>query len=595
MRATQSQALSSHRRQPAFLKFSKNFLWRKSMKSIRSSVRFLRPSVVLATFLLILFIAASATAQNWVSTSTQAVGPALANATAQGLLPDSTPIHVNVGLQIQNRDALVAYAKQIATPGDPLYGQELEPADFTASYAPSAGQMQSVVSYLTNAGFQNIQIEVNNLMVSADGTALSVRNAFNTQLGAFLVNGASVYANLDAAQVPAELGGIVGAVLGLNNAAKMSLPIATHAVSVPNFPGAYRPQNLWTAYDAGTATGSRTAIAIFAEGNVSGVVSDLRLAETNNHLAKVPVRVVQVGLASPDIAGVDEFDMDTQYSTGMAGTVSALYIYATTSMSDSDIALMFNRFAAQKLARAGSASFGLCEVFAYLDGSMLVDDNSFLEAAAQGQTVFASTGDNGSSCGVAVGANGVPGGGAPMVEYPAASPYVIGVGGTTLVTNSDDSYNNEIAWNAGGGGLSQFEASPFWQAPVNVASAVGRGVPDIAMDGDPNSGVYVWLNGTEQCCYGGTSLSSPLALGVWARLQSSHLNQLGYAGPVFYKGATPVPSPASPKGFHDIILGGNGLFVALPGYDYTTGLGSFDMAAYSATLPKPKSPACRKP
>ncbi len=565
------------------------------MKSIRSSVRFLRPSVVLVTFLLILFIAASATAQNWVSTSTQAIGPALVNATAQGLLPDSTPIHVNVGLLIQNRDALAAYTKHIATPGDALYGQELEPADFAARYAPSSSQVQNVVSYLSSAGFRNIQIEANNLMISADGTALSVRQAFNTQLGAFLVKGASVYANLDAAQVPEELSGIVAAVLGLNNAAKMSFPIATHAVSVPNFPGAYRPQDLWTAYDVGTATGSRTAITIFAEGDVSGVVSDLRLAETNNKLPKVPVKVIQVGLASPDTAGADEFDMDTQYSTGMAGTVSTLYLYTTTSLSDSDVALMFNHFAAQKLARAGSASFGLCEAFAYLDGSMLVDDNSFLEAAAQGQTVFASTGDNGSSCGVAVGANGVPGSGAPMVEYPASSPYVIGAGGTTLVTNSDDTYDTEIAWNAGGGGLSQFELSPYWQAPVNVASAVGRGVPDIAMDADPNSGVYIWLNGTEQCCYGGTSLSSPLALGVWARLQSSHLNQLGNAGPVFYKGATPVPSPASPPGFHDIIVGGNGLFVALPGYDYATGLGSLDVAAYSATLPKPKSSTCRKP
>jgi pseudomonalisin len=164
------------------------------------------------------------------------------------------------------------------------------------------------------------------------------------------------------------------------------------------------------------------------------------------------------------------------------------------------VALMFNHFAAQKLARAGSASFGICEVFPFVDGSMLVDDNTFLEAAAQGQTVFASTGDNGSSCGVAVGANGVPGAGAPMVEYPASSPYVIGVGGTTLITNADGTYSNEIAWNAGGGGLSQFELSGFWQSPVNPASTVGRGVPDIALDADPDSGVYLWLDGAETCC-----------------------------------------------------------------------------------------------
>lgn len=536
---------------------------------------------------LIFTLTGSAAAQTWVSTSTQAIGPALANATAQGALPDSTPIHVNVALQIQNREALVAYVQQITTPGTALYGQELDPASFAATYAPSNSAVESVVNYLTAAGFQNVQVEPNNLMIAADGTAATVRQAFNTQLGLYQVNGASVYANLSPAQVPATLGSIVGAVLGLNNAAQMSFPLVSNPIAVPTFPGSYRAKNLWTAYDvAATPTGSKTAIAIFAEGDVSGVVSDLRLAESANGLVEVPVKIVQVGLASMDTSGVDEFDLDTQYSTGMAGSVSTLYIYTTTSLSDSDTALEFNHFAAQKLARAGSASFGICEVFPYLDGAMLADDNSFLEAAAQGQTVFASTGDTGSSCGVGVGENGVPGDGIPMVEYPASSSYVIGAGGTTLLTNADGTWNNEIAWYAGGGGLSQFEASGFWQAPVNSLSTVGKGSPDVAMDADPNSGVYLWLNGAETCCYGGTSLSSPLTLGVWARLQSAHSNKLGFAGPVLYTGATPVPSPASPAGFHDIIVGANGLYTALPGYDYVTGLGTFDVAAYNATLPK---------
>ena len=536
---------------------------------------------------LILIASGSLMAQSWVATSTQAIGPALANATANGVLPDATPIHVNVALQIQNREALVNYVQQITTPGSALYGQELDPAGFAAAYAPSSAQVQSVVNYLSAAGFQNVAVEPNNLMIAADGNVAAVRKAFNTQLGSYTVNGASVFANLSPAQVPAAFEGIVGAVLGLNNAAKMSFPMATNAVAVPTFPGSYRAKNLWTAYDvAATPAGSKTAIAIFAEGDVSGVISDLRLAEKANGLTQVPVKVINAGIASPDTSGADEFDLDTQYSTGMAGSVSTLYIYVATSLTDADTALMFNRFAAQKLARAGSASFGICEVFPYLDGAMLADDNSFLEAAAQGQTVFASTGDTGSSCGVAVGANGVPGAGIPMVEYPSSSTYVIGAGGTTLLTNADGTWNNEIGWYAGGGGLSQFELSGFWQTPVNSLSTVGKGTPDVAMDADPNSGVYLWLNGAETCCYGGTSLASPLALGVFARLQSAHGNKLGFAAPVFYHGATGIPSPASPAGFHDITVGANGLYTDLPGYDYVTGLGTFDIAAYNATLPK---------
>jgi pseudomonalisin len=565
------------------------------MQTLRGRVSFRGPLILLVVAFM-MCTTLNLLAQNWAPTATQAIGPVLANAISQGNLADSTPIHVNLGLQIQNRAAAQAFVQHITTPGDPLFQQELEPSDFIASYSPSSAQVQSVVNYLTGAGFSNVQVEPNNLMIAADGTAAAVRQAFNTQLGAYLVNGKSVYANLSEAQVPDSLSGLVVAVLGLNNAAQMTIPTAeTAAVNLPVFPGSYRPKDLLAAYDAGTsATGSKTAIAIFAEGDVTGVVSDLRLAEASNKLPKVPVKVVQVGLASTDTSGADEFDMDTQYSTGMANSVSTLYIYTTTSLSDSDVALMFNHFAAQKLARAGSASFGLCEVFAYLDGSMLVDDDAFLEAAAQGQTVFASTGDNGSFCGVAVGANGAPAG-VPMVEYPAASPYVIGAGGSTLLTNSDGTWNSEVAWYAGGGGISQFELSPFWQAPVDVASTAGKGLPDIAMDADPNSGVYIWLNGTEQCCYGGTSLSSPLALGVWARLQSGHLNSLGYAGPVFYKGATALPSAASPTGFHDIILGTNGLYDALPGYDLTTGVGSFDISAFNKALPPPKGGSFRKP
>lgn len=542
--------------------------------------------LILAAFYFLLLFTASSLAQTWTSTSTKAVAPSLANAVSQGLLPDATPIHVNLGLQIQNRAALVAYVRHITTPGDALYGQELEPAAFAAKYSPSSAQVQSVVSYLNAAGFKNLQVEPNQLMISADGTAATVRKAFNTQLGSFKVNGTSVFANLTAAQVPSQFAGLVGAVLGLNNAARMATPISKMDVSVPVYPGAYHPQDFWKAYDVGsTPSGSKTAIAIFAEGDVSGVVTDLRLAEASNRLPKVPVKVVQVGLASPDVAGLDEWDMDTQYSTGLANSVSTLYIYTTTSLTDSDVGLMFNHFVSQKVARAGSASFGICEFFPFLDGSMLVDDNAFLEGAAQGQTVFASSGDNGSACGV-LPTNGVPVSGPPFAEYPASSSYVIGVGGTTLLTNADGTYNNEATWYAGGGGLSQFELSPFWQVPVNPASTLGKGVPDIAMDADPESGAYVFVSGTEECCYGGTSLSSPMALGIFARLQSAHSNKLGHAGPVFYKGATPLPSPASPAGFHDIILGTNGLFLALPGYDYTTGLGSFDIAAYNAALPK---------
>jgi subtilase family serine protease len=111
------------------------------------------------------------------------------------------------------------------------------------------------------------------------------------------------------------------------------------------------------------------------------------------------------------------------------------------------------------------------------------------------------------------------------------------------------------------------------------------------MDADLASGALTYIGcqpGQDpnncQFIVGGTSLSSPLALGVWARLQTSHNNKLGFASPAFYKHATPLPSVSSGPGFHDIVGGCNGLFCAIPGYDYVTGLGTFDVAQMSGVI-----------
>jgi pseudomonalisin len=530
----------------------------------------------------------------WAPTANQAIS--LANAISLGNLDGSTPLHISVGLQLNNRSDLVNLVQRMNTVGDPLYGVELEPSQFVSTYAPTASQVNAVVSYLQSQGLNNVQVEANNMLIQADGSAAQVSAAFNTQLGLFQEQGRAVFANTAPAQVPSALSGIVVAVLGLNNAAVMQTPVHP-AAGVPTYPfAAYYPKDIQLAYDAGkTPTGSKTSIAVIAEGDVSTVPKDLATARKIEGLPAVPVTIINAGLPSIDTAGVDEWDLDTQSSTGMAGTVSHLYMYVATSMSDADLALAFNRFAAQKVARIANASFGICEVFPFVDGTMVVEDNIFLEAAAQGQTVFASTGDTGSFCGAVVGTNGVPAG-APFVEYPAASPYVVAVGGTTLLTNSDGTYNNEITWNAGGGGISQFDSSPYWQAAAVPSNANNsKGIPDIAMDADPNSGFEVYLTCTvsfvpAQGCgkpgfevIGGTSLSSPLAMGVYARLQSAHKNKLGFAAPHFYKGSA-LATSTTPLGFHDIILGNNGFYFAAPGWDYTTGLGSFDISAINAAI-----------
>jgi subtilase family serine protease len=540
----------------------------------------------------------------WAATATR--GATIAGATDRGALAPATPLTVRVGLNLHNEDALKA---AIAA------RQKMSPGQFAAQYGPTAGEVQSVVSYLQSQGFTNVQTSTQ--LVSADGTAAQVSKAFNTSLESFELGGTAVYVNTQPALVPASLGNVVSAVLGLSNAAKMSVrPNATRP-KASCFPAAsptgqctpaFDAADVQKYYDAGaTPTGSATTVAVIAQGDVSTTVSDLRFAEAKLNLPVVPVNVVKVGLPSPDTAGVVEWDLDTQSSTGMAQNVAALYIYATTSLSDSDIANAYSRWVGDNLAQLGNSSFGECEYSAWLDGAMKVDDHLFMQAAAQGQTMFVSTGDTGASCALAP-TNGAPMSGPPMVEYPATSPYAVGVGGTTVVSNAaDSSYAGEVAWNAGGGGLSQFENATEWEKrsqilPSGPAVTNLRGLPDIAMAADAFSGAYNIYGPnvpgvgdcSTGCAIGGTSEASPLAMGTYARLMSAHGNALGFAAPQFYaeyvryqNSAATVTGPPPTQalgGFHDIITGGNGLYTAAPGYDYTTGLGTIDIAVMNAQI-----------
>lgn len=539
--------------------------------------------------------AAIAAPSGWAATNTQAY--ALKNATDLGALPATQSLTVRVGLQMHNASQL----QQLVASG-----QTIDDGTYLAQYAPTAAEVGAVKTYLQSQGFGNITVEPNNLIVSGTASAAVVQKAFDTTLHSFTQNGLNVYANVTPAYVPQNLANVAIAVLGLNNAkAFATAPPKQAATSVTKCTGGvttacvrfYDPATYAITYDVGsTPAASNTAVAIMTEGSLTNSISDFRYNEKVFGLPQATIQTVQVGLPSPDTAGSDEWTLDMTYSTGMAHAVKTLYVYNTTSLTDSDIALMYNRWVTDNKAKIGNSSFGGCEFSPYLDGSMVMMDQSLLQGAAHGQTMFVSTGDNGGFCGVGV-PNGVPAG-APLVEYPAASPYAVAVGGTDLFSNADGSYKGESSWEAGGGGLSQFEYSPYWEAWAQPVSAQGqnfRGLPDVAMDASLETGADIWLGGTEYTI-AGTSLASPLAAGAYARMQTAHGNALGFAAPRFYRiyqqnpaaGATLTGPPPTQYvgGFHDILAGSNVSYTALPRYDYTTGLGSLDIAKTNALIGK---------
>jgi pseudomonalisin len=563
----------------------------------------------------------------WVSTATKAYPVQnLPNAALVGPLPSSASLHIAVGLLMQNANQVQPTLKRMVTPGDPLYGTSYTLQQFLAQFGPLPAQVEAVQSYLASKGFSNIVVADNQLIIEADGSAAAVQAAFATALTEYAVNGTTVFVNTADAQVPATLSGTVAAVLGLNNVVSLHSDIRTLALNPnpstdpcapPNCPTpalaneSFTPQQYQIAYDAACpsdnptcpahnfTSGSATAIAVIAEGDLTQVVKDLRTYEQTFHLPQVPVTVVNAGIASPDTSGADEWDLDSQTSTGIAQQVSHLYFYVATSLTDSDIALAINKAVSQNKVRAFNMSFGECEFSPFLDGAMLIDDEVFAEAALQGITPFASTGDNGSACPVEGATNGVPLTGPPDTAYPASSPYVIAVGGTNLFTNADFTYDFETGWEAGGGGPSVFETAPFWQADTGAgtlpivpssegsAAGTGRGLPDVSMCAGGSflaiCAADIFVDGAATLV-GGTSLSSPLAMGSWARIQTAHKNRLGFAGPLIYQLANGGPTPSSPI-FNDVVLGGNGLFTALPGYDYVTGLGSWDILKINKTIP----------
>ena len=546
----------------------------------------------------------------WAATGTGPIAPA--NASDLGPLDRGKTVNVVLGLQMRDVDSVKA---GIAA------GRRISRAAFVSQYAPSQAQVAAAVSYLQSQGFSNVTPAPNNMLVTASASAANVEKAFNTSLHAFSVGGKTYFANTAPALVPASLGGNVIAVLGLTNvpgfkAGPLKQPLTTQSAILPRqsqptpctknvdtttgtpvCPRFYDPQTFNITYDAiSLPPAGNTEIAIFAVGDPTIAISDFHDNEVHFQINQIPVNVVNVQPATSDTSGNGEWTLDMTYSQAMAWSVKQIDLYVAQSFAYSDLTVALNKWASDDIAPVMNASVGGCEVFPYQSGDMLVGDMILVEAAAQGQTLFASTGDTGGYCGVA----GVPPnggvGGAPLVEYPASSPYAVAVGGTDLFSNVDGSYLGEQAWQSGGGGLSQFEYSPSWEQGVQPVGTTPagysfRGVPDIAYDAALETGALLWQGGT-QYITGGTSLASPLAAGMYTRMQNAHGGALGFAAPLLYRtfaGSTAQQLAGPPETeligpFHDVLQGTNGLYTALPKYDYTTGIGSIDVARLSAAL-----------
>jgi kumamolisin len=207
-----------------------------------------------------------------------------------------------------------------------------------------------------------------------------------------------------------------------------------------------------------------------------------------------------------------------------------------------------------------------------------VVNGALKEAAALNVTVLAASGDDGTA--------DEQTDGRLHVDFPASSPFITGVGGTSLRYAAFG--GAEVVWNngprgdgggAGGGGVSRFFARPPYQDRVQVppspSATGGRGVPDLSANADPNSGYEVFVEG-RWVCVGGTSAAAPLWAGLIVRLNERLGSNIGFLNPLLYEHLGPT------QALRDVTVGTNdqsgrgGPYHAHIGWDAASGWGTPD-------------------
>jgi pseudomonalisin len=522
-----------------------------------------------------------------------------------GPVPAAQPITVSVVLSNPNQTAIDSYVQQLYDPSSANYQSFLDPDAFNTRFGVPTANLQAAQAWLQGKGLTVSSVEGATGFLLARGTAAQISSAFGTTLNRYTAAGHAFYANATAPTVPTSIG--VSTIIGLNDFNRFHTPrgSAPAVGSVPNT-GLLGPKDLWSIYDLPASNrGAGQSMAIFGWGVTDPVVPDLRAFENEWNLPQVPVTVKFYGATdTPDTSGdgaTGEWELDTQASTGMAPDVTSEQLYFGHHNTDADIyAALAGWVNDRNGPLQGSASFGECEnippaqAVVGTDGLEEPGDKLLQQAVAEGRTLFASTGDTGSSCPIApVNTNGLATQLYPGLEWPSVSPWVVAVGGTDLSSDGAAPPHRltETAWEYTGGGNSTAEPAGSYQqgvAPTNctfdksgnayapgvAAGPICRSTPDVAaISGDVATGNGMSItndSGADQQG-AGTSLSSPLWVGFWARIQAAAKGKgLGFANYSLYKVAKAAPG----RDFFDVTIGDNQPYPAKPGYDNTTGWGT---------------------
>jgi subtilase family serine protease len=588
-----------------------------------------------------------------------------------GSVSSSQQVTFRVYLNNRGGDAAAAFALAAATPGNPQYHRFLTPAQYRTQFSPTKTDASAVASWLKSQGFSvNATGPDNNKYVEATGTLGQASTSFGTSFAMYRAQGHTVRGNSAALHVPATLPqvqAVVGldesqtlvhadkpspAPAGFRNAQPCSASWGEKTVQnsptpdgtpLPSSPDAFAPcgysgEQLQGLYGMSQAIKSGTDGTGVTVGIIDAYASPSIEKDANTYFGRhglptfkpgqfnqyVPPGIYQhpENRAQDPAGWAGEETLDVEAVHTMAPGANIVYIGAPNNYRDMDA--IMNRVVDNHLADIVTNSYGYGGE-ALPPGTIKPSLDTQIQAAAEGMSLFFSSGDNGDET------NGVAGV-SPTPDWPASSPWVTAVGGTSAGVSKSDTRVFEVGWETkkstldkatttwntrtwlygSGGGTSRLFAQPAYQKGV-VPSSIStkmRVVPDVAALGDPNTGMLVgetqqFPDGTyyDEYRIGGTSLASPLYAGMFA-LVVQKAGAFGLANPALYraKGAsidiTKAPLTAYPGDVRSDFVNGTDASAGYvysarwfdrdedltihvrPGYDDVTGIGVPDGTAW---------------
>ncbi len=589
--------------------------------------------------------------------------PALpAHAIALGPVPPAAAIHLDVTLKLPDPSAVSSFIASLSDRSSPNFRHFLRPGQFGRRFGPSLSEVAAVDASLRALDLDPGRVTSNRVIIPLTAPASTIDLAFHVNLVRYrLPGGRAVFTSLSPPSVAAAVSPDIEGVIGLNDLVEPHSSLKSSSVrqavaprrSRTLAPRAAGPSPCDAAIAAAEKVDSNTAdrlasyygmtplysLGDFGQGvHVALVEFEPNLpSDINGYKAcyklHTTVNYIEVDGGSGTGPGSGEAALDIEDVIGLAPRATIDVYQGAADSTSSDILDVYSAILTAQTDQIISTGWGVCELDTVESGGgsafLSSEQTLFKQAATQGQTIFAAAGDSGSTdC---LGDTGTTNGAALSVDDPASQPYVIGVGGTSFATNSENVWNDSTTQNgAGGGGVSSLWCMPSYQTQTTTAgksdvpglissdsvlasSLTGtdcpagsymREVPDVSADADPDTGytVYatpgrpgaqsVWRGGE-----GGTSAAAPLWAAVAALVDASpfckdYSSTDSSQGGMTSEDATGLlfnaiyliaASAYYPLAFYDVTHGSNfyspsgstdDVYPATTGYDMASGLGT---------------------